>query len=265
MLREHVPSIYDWFTRCACFPARCFFEGPVPHPGLLRVWDPGGRLSHRGAGAGRQRHFPGHGRVPGAVDHGRRWSAGNADARLRRRRAICDRVTHRGKPPSTCTVPVSLVDRSWRSVASLQRAPALTHGKLKQRASRLTPNTNESCPFQTHQQSPRGHRVPLLAATKRWHLPSIQFPRHRIVAHMPRRPNFSNDRRQGPRAQVSRHHVRQSTWRSTLGRETWFAKDGQHWVAEGISISTVPQLRPRSGMAKKGHLARKNAASGRAF
>ena len=114
-----------------------------------------------------------------------------------------------------------LVDNIWRSVASALSAPAFPRSKREQRASRLTPNTNEACPLQTHQQSPRSHRVPFLAAAKRRHLPSIQFSRQRIVAHIPRRPDFSNDRRQGPGAQVCRYHVRQCTWCSTSLARKW--------------------------------------------
>lgn len=44
-----------------------------------------------------------------------------------------------------------LLDNIWRSVASPLSAPAFPRSKLEQRASRLTPNTNESGPLQTHQ------------------------------------------------------------------------------------------------------------------
>jgi hypothetical protein len=111
-----------------------------------------------------------------------------------------------------------------RSVPPLS-ARAFPRSKFEQRAS-LTPNTNQPRPLQTHQDSSRSHRVPFLAAAKRRHLSSIQFSRQGIVAHIPLRPDFSNDRRQGPGAQVCRYHVRQCTWCSTsLARK---------WTSEGL-------------------------------
>jgi hypothetical protein len=86
----------------------------------------------------------------------------------------------------------------------------------------------------THQQLPGGHRVPLLAGAKCWHLPSIQFPRHRIVAHIPRCPNFSNDRRRGARTRgLADTMCDNAPSALPLGRETGFAKVRRHLVAEG--------------------------------
>ena len=56
-----------------------------------------------------------------------------------------------------------------------------------------------------------GHRIPLLAATKGWHLASVQFPRHSATAHKARCPECLNHGRQSPCALVGGNHVRQCT------------------------------------------------------
>ena len=117
-----------------------------------------------------------------------------------------------------------ILDNIWRSVVPPVTAPALPRSKLEQRASRLAPDTNEPCSLQTHQQSPGGHRVPLLSAAKCWHLPSVQFPRHRIVAHIPSCPNFSNDLRQRGARRLANTMCDNAPGALPLGRETGFAK-----------------------------------------
>ena len=73
------------------------------------------------------------------------------------------------------------------------------------------PNPNQPCPLKTQQQSSCSHWIPLLAAAKCWHLPSIQFPRHGVETHKACRPNLAKSRRERPRAQVSGNHMRQRT------------------------------------------------------
>jgi hypothetical protein len=70
-------------------------------------------------------------------------------------------------------------------------------------------------PCQTYQQPADGRGIPPLAATKGWHLPSVQFLRHGVIADKAGRPEFLNHRCQGPGAHVSGTHVRQCTRTST--------------------------------------------------
>jgi len=87
-------------------------------------------------------------------------------------------------------------------------------------ARRGAPDPNEARSFETDQQPSRSHRVPLLSGPKGWHILSIQFPRHCVVAHESCRPDFSNDGCQGPSAQVSGDHMGQGARRSTPARHS---------------------------------------------
>ena len=70
-------------------------------------------------------------------------------------------------------------------------------------------NANQNlCFCQTYHHPAYGHRIPPLAATKGWHLASVQFPRHSAIAHKARCPEFLNHACQSPGAQVSGNHVR---------------------------------------------------------
>jgi hypothetical protein len=68
----------------------------------------------------------------------------------------------------------------------------------RSREHRPTEGVSDPYPCQTNQQPADGHGIPPLAATKGWHLPAVQFPRHSAIAHKARRPEFLNHRCQGP-------------------------------------------------------------------
>src|SRR5260370_27082488 len=69
---------------------------------------------------------------------------------------------------------------------------------------------------QAYQHPAYGHRIPPLAATKGWHLASVQFPRHSAIAHKPRCPQFLNHRRQPPGTHLAANPHPQPPHTSTL-------------------------------------------------
>jgi hypothetical protein len=83
---------------------------------------------------------------------------------------------------------------------------------------------------QTYQHPAYGHRIPPLAATKGWHLASVQFPRHSAIAHKARCPEFLNHGCQSPGTQVGGNPVRQSTQCSTRPVRT---SNGECRIAHG--------------------------------
>ena len=68
----------------------------------------------------------------------------------------------------------------------------------KDQPGRWAPDPNEARSFETDQQPSRSHRVPLLSGPKGWHILSIQFPRHCVVAHEFLPPRFLERRVPGP-------------------------------------------------------------------
>jgi hypothetical protein len=90
---------------------------------------------------------------------------------------------------------------------------------------------------QTYHHPAYGHRIPPLAATKGWHLASVQFPRHSAIAHEARCPEFLNHGCQCPCAQVGGNHVRQRTRRFTPPARTRMASAESLLAAQGFLIA----------------------------
>jgi hypothetical protein len=117
-------------------------------------------------------------------------------------------------PPRECVGTIQAKINSTLTVDAVEFLT--TRSEVQTRAARRwTPDPNEARPFETDQQPSRSHRVPLLSGPKGWHILSIQFPRHCVVAHEPCSPDFSNDGCQGPSPQVGGDHMGQGTRRST--------------------------------------------------
>jgi hypothetical protein len=112
----------------------------------------------------------------------------------------------------------------------------------------------EPYPCQTYQHPADGRGIPPLAATKGWHLPTVQFPRHRVIADKAGGPEFLNHGCQGSGAHVSGNHVRQCTGSSTPPART--SNCGRRIALGGGMISHCrldrPQRAPRDTTARQG-------------